>query len=102
MLRRANEALQASEARFRALVQNSSDIISLFDAEGTVVYQSASIVRLLGYRPQDDSEEYAAETLAREKPSGDPIAEAHQGGLFCTAEEVPNPAAPQKKAKKKK
>jgi uronate dehydrogenase len=64
-------------------------------------YDNSNAVRL-GYRPQDDSEEYAAETLAREKPSGDPIAEAHQGGIFCTAEEVPNPAAPQTKAKKKK
>ena len=53
VLRRANEVLRASEARFRALVQNSSDIISLFDAEGTVVYQSPSIERLLGYRPED-------------------------------------------------
>jgi len=55
----------------------------------------------LGYRPQDDSEPYAEETLAREKPSNDAIAEAHQGGIFCTAEEVPNPAAPAKKGKKK-
>jgi uronate dehydrogenase len=50
----------------------------------------------LGYKPQDDSEAYAEETLAREKPSKDAIAEAHQGGVFCTAEEVPNPAAPKK------
>ena len=54
----------------------------------------------LGYRPQDDSEIYAAEVLAREKPSGDAIAEAHQGGVFCTAEEVPNPAAPKKTKKR--
>jgi two-component system sensor histidine kinase/response regulator len=53
VLRRANEVLRASEARFRALVQNSSDIISLFDAEGTVVYQSPSITHLLGYSAQD-------------------------------------------------
>jgi uronate dehydrogenase len=45
----------------------------------------------LGYRPQDDSEVYAAEILAREQP-GDPVAEKFQGGLFCVAEEIPNPA----------
>jgi uronate dehydrogenase len=45
----------------------------------------------LGYRPQDDSEAYAAEVLAREKP-GDAVAEQYQGGVFCVAEEVPNPA----------
>ncbi len=51
--RRIEEALQVSEARFRALVQNSSDIITLFDGEGTVLYQSPSIERLLGYRPEE-------------------------------------------------
>jgi hypothetical protein len=40
--------------------------------------------------------------LLREKPATDLIAEAHQGGIFCTAEDVPNPAAPAKKSKKKK
>jgi uronate dehydrogenase len=45
----------------------------------------------LGYRPQDDSEMHAAQVLAREKP-GDPVAERYQGGVFCVAEEVPNPA----------
>ncbi len=62
-------------------------------------YDNSNAVRL-GYRPQDDSEEYAAEVLAREKSGNDPIAEKYQGGIFCTAEEVPNPAAP-KKGKRK-
>jgi uronate dehydrogenase len=62
-------------------------------------YDNANAFRL-GYKPQDDSEIYAAEILAKEPPVTDPIAEAHQGGVFCTAEDVPNPAAP-KKAKKK-
>ena len=63
-------------------------------------YDNANAERL-GYRPQDDSETFAEEILAVEKPATDPIAEAHQGGIFCTAEDVPNPAAPQKKAKAK-
>jgi len=53
-------------------------------------YDNSNAARL-GYRPQDDSEAFAAEVLAREQP-GDPIAETYQGGIFCVAEEVPNPA----------
>src|ERR1700722_1937534 len=45
--------LLPSEELFRALVQNSSDMISLLDADGTVLYQSPSIERLLGYRTED-------------------------------------------------
>ncbi len=56
-------------------------------------YDNANAFRL-GYRPEDDSEVYAAEVLARERPSRDAVAEAHQGGTFCTAEAVANPAAP--------
>ncbi|MDH4172920.1 MAG: NAD(P)-dependent oxidoreductase [Betaproteobacteria bacterium] len=53
-------------------------------------YDNANAFRL-GYRPQDDSEVFAAEVLARETP-GEPVAEKFQGGVFCVAEEVPNPA----------
>jgi uronate dehydrogenase len=65
-------------------------------------YDNSNAFRL-GYRPQDDSEVFAEEILAREKPSDDVIAETHQGGIFCTAEEVPNPAAakPAKKPERK-
>jgi uronate dehydrogenase len=71
-------------------------------------YDNGNAYRL-GYRPQDDSEVYAAEILAKEKP-GDPVAEQFQGGVFCVAEEVPNPAplpqlsrrAPARKTARKK
>src|SRR5262245_60550832 len=51
--RRAEEALSETRERFRFLVQNSWDVISLFDADGTVLYQSPSVERLLGHRPQN-------------------------------------------------
>jgi uronate dehydrogenase len=63
-------------------------------------YDNANAYRL-GYQPQDDAETYVDEVLRKEKPASDPIAEMYQGGIFCTAEDVPNPAAPAKKTKAK-
>ncbi len=54
-------------------------------------YDNANAHRLR-YKPQDDSEVYAKEILAREKPGGDAKAEMYQGGAFVTAEEIQNPA----------
>ncbi len=41
--------VRQSEARFRALVQNSSDAILLLDREASVTYQSSSADRMFGY-----------------------------------------------------
>jgi PAS domain S-box-containing protein len=45
----AELALQASEERFRALVEKSAESISLLDARGTILYTSPSTGRILGY-----------------------------------------------------
>jgi PAS domain S-box-containing protein len=45
--------LQHSQEHFRALVQNSSDIITVVDAEGTILYQSPAVKRTLGYEPEE-------------------------------------------------
>lgn len=50
---RALTAVRESEARFRTLVQHSSDIITLLDHDGTIRYQSPSITRVLGYQPEE-------------------------------------------------
>jgi two-component system, cell cycle sensor histidine kinase and response regulator CckA len=43
------EALRRSEARFRALIENSSDMIMVFDAEKRIVFWSPSATELLGW-----------------------------------------------------
>jgi diguanylate cyclase (GGDEF)-like protein/PAS domain S-box-containing protein len=39
------------EARFRSLVHNSSDVITVVDADSTIRYQTPSVEQVLGYRP---------------------------------------------------
>ncbi|MDQ3899470.1 MAG: GAF domain-containing protein, partial [Actinomycetota bacterium] len=51
--RRAEEALRQSEERFRALVQNVTDVILLIDANGTIRYLSPSCERVLGYTSEE-------------------------------------------------
>lgn len=46
-------ALRESEERFRSLVQNSSDIITVLGADGTIIYESPSVKSILGYEPTD-------------------------------------------------
>jgi diguanylate cyclase (GGDEF)-like protein/PAS domain S-box-containing protein len=45
--------LRQREERFRALVQNSSDAIAIAGVDLRIAYQSPSIERIFGYRPQD-------------------------------------------------
>ncbi len=42
------EHLAGSEARFRSLVEHSSDVITVVDAHGTIQYQSSSMDRVFG------------------------------------------------------
>jgi uronate dehydrogenase len=65
-------------------------------------YDNSNATRL-GYRPLDNSEKYAEKILAKEEEINDPrvaLAEIYQGGMFVAVEEVPNPAAPKRGAKK--
>jgi PAS domain S-box-containing protein len=60
------ETLRQSEERFRALVQNASDLISVVTADGTVSYISVSLQRILGYDPSDWLGKKAFEFVYRE------------------------------------
>src|SRR5579859_4415584 len=49
---KAEEVLTQSDALFRALIDKSSDIIVLANAEGMLTYISSSITHIMGYSPE--------------------------------------------------
>jgi PAS domain S-box-containing protein len=51
--KRAGEALRDSEERFRSLIQNSSDLITVLEPDGIIRYESPSVERVLGYHPEE-------------------------------------------------
>ncbi len=51
--RRAEESLLQSEAEYRSLLEDLSDVVFAADADGVVTYISPAVTSLLGYRPED-------------------------------------------------
>jgi diguanylate cyclase (GGDEF)-like protein/PAS domain S-box-containing protein len=47
------KAIKESEERFRSLVQNTSDIITILEADGTVRYISPAVERVTGHKPEE-------------------------------------------------
>jgi diguanylate cyclase (GGDEF)-like protein/PAS domain S-box-containing protein len=47
------KVIKESEERFRSLVQNTSDIITILDADGTIDYISPAVERVTGYKPEE-------------------------------------------------
>ncbi len=47
------QEIERREARFRALIEYSSDAIVLTDANGTIIYSSPSTKRVTGYSPEE-------------------------------------------------
>ncbi|MCA1692502.1 MAG: EAL domain-containing protein, partial [Actinobacteria bacterium] len=48
----ALEHVAGTEARFRSLAQNSSDVITIVDREGIVIYQGSSVERVFGLQTE--------------------------------------------------
>ncbi|SMB89427.1 PAS domain S-box-containing protein [Deinococcus hopiensis KR-140] len=51
--KRTEEVVAQSEVRFRSLVQNSTDVISVLNRGGYFMYASPSMTRFLGYKPEE-------------------------------------------------
>ena len=52
-LERTDQALRESELRFRSLIENALDIITVIGGDGTLAFQSPSIETILGYDPDE-------------------------------------------------
>jgi PAS domain S-box-containing protein len=49
--KKAEQQIRESEEKFKSLVQNSSDIIGIYDSTGSCRYISPNILEILGYEP---------------------------------------------------
>jgi diguanylate cyclase (GGDEF)-like protein/PAS domain S-box-containing protein len=49
-MRQAHEELRKREEYFQLLIENSSDMITVIDVKGVILYDSPSVERILGYR----------------------------------------------------
>jgi PAS domain S-box-containing protein len=67
-LKQAEEKLQRSEMYFRALIENTSDVVAIFDEKRIVTYASPSCVEVLGWMPQDFVGRDGLLTLEPENP----------------------------------
>ena len=66
-----------SEARFRSLVQSSSDVILIIEPDATIHYQSSSATRILGYK---DEEMIGTKVMDWLHPDDCEVAVAYIGG----------------------
>jgi PAS domain S-box-containing protein len=70
---RAAEALKRSEAQFRRIAENASDLITYSDASGQLVYASPALETITGYKPE---ELFGARALRLLHPDDHPAVQA--------------------------
>src|SRR5918997_208079 len=105
--KKVEKVIIESEERFRSLVQNSSDIITILGADGTVHYVSPAVEKVTGYKPEEqqgtnafgsvhpDDRDRALDTFAEvlKRPGLHPSLEfrvPHKGGSWRYLEHVVN------------
>jgi PAS domain S-box-containing protein len=52
-LQASQEEIQQSEERFRQLIESGTDVIAILDFNGIVQYESPSVLRVMGYMPEE-------------------------------------------------
>jgi len=51
--KQVTKALEATEGRFKALTESAMDIVTVLDTSGVILYQSPSVMHLLGHDPSE-------------------------------------------------
>jgi PAS domain S-box-containing protein len=52
-IKRAAITLRESEERFRALIENSEDVVGMMEPQGRMIYVNPGVERVTGYSPED-------------------------------------------------
>jgi PAS domain S-box-containing protein len=76
---RMESALRHSETRYRSLVEQTSDIITVVDESGVILYGSPSVTTLLGYAPEELVGRRAGELVHPDEVTR--LLQAHRGAL---------------------
>ena len=61
--KRAEQAIQQSERRFRTLIENSHDALALLAEDGTILYEGPTVRRITGYEPSERIGKNALESI---------------------------------------
>jgi two-component system, cell cycle sensor histidine kinase and response regulator CckA len=102
--RRADALLRSREELFRSLIENASDVITILSADGTSLYESPAVMRVLGRAPdelvglpafallhEDDLprvQDVFARILAGEEPGPLEFRLRHRDGSWRTVEAI--------------
>jgi two-component system cell cycle sensor histidine kinase/response regulator CckA len=102
--RDSQQVLRAREELFRSLIENATDVIAIVGADGTTLYQSPSVERVVGWKPEellgtptfallhrDDvarAEDVVAAVLAGDEPDPVELRLRHRDGSWRTVEAI--------------